>query len=399
MTMPASTTLLTTHTPIVVCGTGIAGLACALALARKGQKVTLLGPRHAKAVANPEHYSARVYAISPASQKFLASLGVWDLLPAERLTPVQTMEISGDADGRLNLSAWQNAQPELAWIVESSEIERVLMQAVQFVGVPWVTEKFASYVPGRLTTDGDTVLTADLFVAADGAQSSLRAAAGIPVDIKPYGATALVAHFTCERPHHGAALQWFGQDGVLALLPMPDIVSGHQVSMVWSMKEAQAHALLDTPQAEQGPLLSAMLAQATGGRLGALTQCAPLYDFALTLNQSPMIAEGLALVGDAAHRLHPLAGQGLNLGLGDVQALVDVIAGRELFRSAGDPILLRRYRRARAEPVLAMRCMTDGLHKLFDMQAAPAAWLRNVGMNLIEKLPFIKRQLISGASR
>ena len=112
-----------------------------------------------------------------------------------------------------------------------------------------------------------------------------------------------------------------------------------------------------------------------------------------------MIGERIALVGDAAHRVHPLAGQGLNLGLGDVQALVGVLAQREDFRSAGDALVLRRYRRARAEAVMAMRVVTDGLHRLFEVQSAPVAWLRNLGMTAVEKLPLLKRTLISGASR
>ena len=394
-----------THSPrilkssVAVCGTGIAGLACALAMARRGQSVTLLGPRPQIAPADTEIFHPRVYAISPASQKFLSSIGVWDMLPPARLTPIDSMEIFGDGDGRLNLRAWQNAMPELAWIVEAGEIERVLIQAVQFVGLRWVTEKFVDYRPGVLTTESGAVIEADLIVAADGAQSPLRAAAGVPVDITPYGVTGLVAHFNCEKPHHGKAVQWFREDGVLALLPLPDTRAGHQVSMVWSMKEQQANELLAQDSSQQARTLTAMLAQATAGQLGMLTQCAALHGFPLTLNQSPMIDDRLALVGDAAHRLHPLAGQGLNLGLGDVQSLVDVVAGREPFRAAGDPMVLRRYRRARAEPVMAMRLVTDGLHRLFNAQTAPVVWLRNIGMNLVEKLPFIKRQIIGGASR
>jgi 2-polyprenyl-6-methoxyphenol hydroxylase-like FAD-dependent oxidoreductase len=169
--------------------------------------------------------------------------------------------------------------------------------------------------------------------------------------------------------------------------------------MVWSAKEALANEVLSMPAVEQAQYLNVTLTEMTASRLGPLTMRSPLHGFPLSLNQSPMIADGLALAGDAAHRLHPLAGQGLNLGLGDVEALVDTIANRESFRSPGDAMLLRRYRRARAEPVLAMRLVTDGLFRLFNAQQAPVAWLRNVGMNVVEKLPFIKRHLIAGASR
>ena len=414
-------------TSIVVCGTGIVGLATALALARRGQQVTLLGPRQTFAPAAPEVFHPRVYAISPASQRFLASIGVWNMLDAQRVTAVQAMEIHGDGAGLVNLNAWQAALPELAWIVESGEIERVLTQAVQIFGLNWIEEKFATYCkagdadysatdalsatagaagPSQLaqglpclTTEQGTVLQAELFIAADGAQSPLRAAAGLPVDIKPYGVTAIVAHLNCARPHQGTAYQWFNDQGVLALLPMPSTGSGSQVSLVWSLKESLAQELLALPAPDQATQLSVRLAALTSGRLGELTLRGPLHAFPLSLNQSPMIGERLALAGDAAHRLHPLAGQGLNLGLGDVEALVAVLAEREAFRSAGDAMVLRRYRRARAEPVLAMRVVTDGLHRLFDVQSAPVAWLRNIGMSAVEKLPMFKRYLIAGASR
>jgi ubiquinone biosynthesis UbiH/UbiF/VisC/COQ6 family hydroxylase len=390
-------------TPIIVCGTGIVGLATALALARRGQQVTLLGPRQTFAPATPKVFQPRVYAISPASQRFLASLGVWNMLDAQRLTAVQAMEIHGDGAGLVNLNAWQAAIPQLAWIVESGEIERVLTQAVQIFGLNWIEEKFATYrfaerLPG-ITTDQGTVLQAELFIAADGAQSPLRAAAGLPVDSKPYGVTAIVAHLKCSRPHQGTARQWFNEQGVLALLPMPSTEVGAQVSMVWSLKESLAQELLALPAAEQATQLSIRLTALTAGRAGELTLRGALHAFPLSLNQSPMIGERIALVGDAAHRLHPLAGQGLNLGLGDVEALVSVLAEREAFRSAGDAMVLRRYRRARAEPVLAMRLVTDGLHRLFEVQSAPVAWLRNLGMSAVEKLPMMKRYLIAGASR
>lgn len=385
--------------PIAVCGAGIAGLATALAFARRGERVTLVGPKRHYSPSVSDVFDSRVYAISPSSQRFLSALGVWSLMDARRLTAVEAMEIHGDGNGLLNLNAWQAAQTELAWIVESLELERLLAQAVQVFGVPWIDEKFASYAPGQLVTDRGTCVRAELFVAADGAHSELRAAAGIPVTVRPYGAVGLVAHFNAERPHQGTAMQWFGVEGVLALLPMPTTTDGPQVSMVWSAKEALAQEVLSMSASDQAQYLSLRLNEMTASRLGKLTMRGSLQGFPLSLNQSPMVAEGLALVGDAAHRVHPLAGQGLNLGFGDVEALVDNIAGRGALRSPADQVLLRRYRRMRAEPVLAMRLVTDGLARLFDAPQAPVAWLRNAGMNTIEKLPFIKRYLIAGASR
>src|SRR5690606_24432945 len=207
---------------IVVCGAGIVGLASALALARRGQRVALLAPAVTVPAADPDAYHPRVYAISPASQRFLAELGVWDAMPAARIMSVQAMEIHGDADGRVDLNAWQAAQAQLAWIVESGEIERVLVQAVRMFGIPWLTERCVGWRDGAVETSSGEWLQAELFVGADGAASPLRTAAGIPHASTPYDDTGLVAHLDAERPHHGTAFQWFRDDGVLALLPLPD---------------------------------------------------------------------------------------------------------------------------------------------------------------------------------
>jgi ubiquinone biosynthesis UbiH/UbiF/VisC/COQ6 family hydroxylase len=386
-------------TPVLVCGTGIVGLALSLALSRGGQSLTLLGPKPVFPKLDQEVFHPRVYAISPASQQFLSSIGIWDLLPQTRLTRVESMEIYGDAGGRVDLSAWHDAKAEMAWIIEASELERALVQAVQIVGVPWVTDKFSSVLGDTLTTEQGQHLSADLFIAADGAASPLRQAFHLNSDERPYQATGLVAHFNAERRHLGTALQWFGPEGVLALLPLPDTTVGPQVSMVWSMRDEPALELLSLTVAEQAQALQQRLAQATSGRLGQLTLRGPLSGFPLVLSQSPMIGDKIALVGDAAHRVHPLAGQGLNLGLGDAQALAQVLCDRESFRAVSDPVVLRRYRRLRAEYVWAMRLVTDGLHHLFMQQGPAMPWLRNAGMHLVNKLPFVKRQLVAGASR
>jgi len=384
---------------IIVCGAGIVGLASALALARRGQRVALLAPRTEVPPAAADAYHPRVYAISPASRRLLGELGVWDALPAGRIAPVQAMEIHGDGAGRVTLHAWQAAQEALAWIVESGEIERVLAQAVRMFGLPWLDDRCTGWRDGEIQTEGGERLRAELFVGADGAASPLRQAAGMRHQARPYGDTGLVAHFDAELPHQGTAFQWFRGDSVLALLPLPDTAAGPQVSMVWSMHAEAARALQDLPAPQQAEQLQRLLAEASHGRLGALRLRSALHGFPLTLEHAQMAGPGIALAGDAAHRVHPLAGQGLNLGLGDVEALAHAVGTREAFRSAGDARVLQRYQRARAEPVLAMRLATDGLHRLFGARGAPLAWLRNAGMQWVDALPFVKRQLIEGASR
>lgn len=390
---------------VIVVGTGIVGLATALGLARRGQRPTLLGPRAELAPAVPDRHDPRVYALSPASRQWLQELGVWDALPASRITAVQAMEIHGDAGGRVDLSAWQAGTDTLAWIVESTELERALRQALQVFGVPWTRERFDHLTrqPGThapvLVTDRGTALPAALAVAADGAGSALREAAGVAVQRTEYDATGVVVHLNAELPHQGTACQWFTPHGVLALLPMPDTADGPQVSMVWSLKRALADTLLALPAEAQAARLQQDLAQATGGRVGALTPRSPLHGFPLALQRSQtLMADGIALVGDAAHLVHPLAGQGLNLGLGDAQTLAQIVAERESFRPAGDERVLRRYQRARAEPVAAMRLATDSLYHLFNHPAAPLAWLRNTGMRLVDNAPFVKRLLVGRAS-
>lgn len=385
---------------IAVCGAGIVGMATALGLARHGVKdVLLLGAAPKRPRMDRNTYHPRVYAISAASQSYLASLGVWSLLNHERVTRVEAMEIKGDKFGALYLRGWQAARHELTWIVESGEIERVLEQALRVYGVTWIEENLQTYAEHRATTSGGQTLEADLWVAADGAQSHLRGLVGLTYDETSYDAVGVVGHLTTEFAHQKCAFQWFRPEGVLGILPMPDTDDGHQVSMVWSLKTHAAQTLLDMAPERQGEELAESLGKAMRGRLGRVTLRSPLRGFPLTLATSAMIGDAVALVGDAAHRVHPLAGQGLNLGLGDAQALVQVVSTREPFLSPGAPSVLRRYRRARAQAILEMRLVTDGLKRLFDQELVPLPWLRNAGMSLVDRVPMAKRLLIEAASR
>lgn len=383
---------------VVVCGSGIVGLATVLGLTRAGIRATLLGPRHAPASVEVEQYCPRVYAISISSQRFLAQLGVWSMLDADRIAAVEAMEVHGDASGQVTLRAWQAARPVLAWIVESSEIERALQHAVQVFGIAWRDEKFQQLEPGSIVTESRQRLEADLVIGADGANSPVRAAAGISHRSLPYGDVGLVAHLNSEYSHQQTALQWFTGDSVLALLPLPDTSDGHQVSMVWSAPQAMAGNLLALPESQRNNLLQTHLQQISGDRLGRLEVRSPMFGFPLYLETSGMVAPGVALVGDAAHRVHPLAGQGLNLGLADAQTLVRVLRDRESYRAVGERRVLERYRRRRAEAILAMRLATDGLYRLFEARATPVAWARNLGMQGLERLPFLKQRLIAAAS-
>ena len=218
---------------------------------------------------------------------------------------------------------------------------------------------------------------ARLVIAADGAQSATRAAAAIATTGRPYRQRAIVGNFACAHPHGGTAFQWFTEDGVIALLPLASSDDRAAMSLVWSAPDAFAEPLIAEGAAAIAARLSMICAAQPASAIGPLTSLGPLADFPLALQSATrMIGPRTALVGDAAHVIHPLAGQGLNLGFGDVEALLAIVAGRPSFRDCGDAHLLRRYERERAEPVMAMRRMTDGLARLFALEGAPIGRLR-----------------------
>ncbi|HEX2389869.1 MAG TPA: UbiH/UbiF family hydroxylase [Casimicrobiaceae bacterium] len=383
---------------VLIAGAGLVGLALAAALARNGMTVALLDRQAPPPSGDPETWDARVYAISPGSAAFLQGVGAWQALSCERIAAIESMRIVGDQGATLNFSAYELGERALAWIVEERALRSALLPAIHVAGIDFVTgAEFASLAwsptEGTLTLADGRRFTASLVVGADGLHSWVRHAAGIVAEPRSYGQQGVVANFDCERAHHGCARQWFRTDGgVLAWLPLP----GRRMSIVWSAPDAQAHELL----ALSHDAFTARVAEAGDNALGALRMITPPAAFPLqSLRLPTSIAHRMALVGDAAHGVHPLAGQGVNLGFGDAQALASVLAERGPVGDAGAPILLERFARRRAEPVLAMHAVTDGLVRMFGPRMPWLKTLRNVGLSAVDRLPIVKRALAQSALR
>lgn len=378
---------------LVIVGAGLVGSSLALALRGTGLTAAVVEPRAPPALPRDESWDVRVYAISPGSAAFLDAGGAWGGLDPGRICPVTAMEVSGD-DGRsrLHFSAYEAGIPELAFILESRHLQATIWEALK------AREDVEIFCPARCEAlevgpetasirleDGRT-LQARLVVGADGADSWVRVQAGIAASPKPYGQMGVVANFTASVPPGGVARQWFRDDGVLALLPLPD----DRVSMVWSAWDEKARELLAL---EPGALCSAV-EEASQGAPGKLAPLTPPAAFPLRLlRPETCIGPRLALIGDAAHNVHPLAGQGVNLGFGDARELAAILRGRGVQPDCGHRSLLRRYERSRREDVLAMQFTTDGLQKLFSNRYPGLRELRNWGLGLTDRLGPVKNFL------
>jgi 2-polyprenylphenol 6-hydroxylase len=389
---------------VIIVGAGLVGLSLAAALARAGLSVTIADRGSVATSAAPrdvedDGWDQRVYAISPGSACFLHSIGAWQLLPVERIAPIEAMDVRGDAGGRIEFSAYELGERALAWIVESRALNAALVQAARGMpGLDIVAPCSPASIARRtgaaeLRLDDGRTISARLIVGADGAHSWTREEAGIRSVPRAYGQSGVVANFDTERAHRGRALQWFLPDGsVLAWLPLP----GRRISIVWSAPSELATELLALDAAG----LAARVAGAGDHELGALSAITPAAAFELSFLKLPAVVDDrLALVGDAAHGVHPLAGQGVNLGFGDAAALAAILGARGPVTDAGAPILLERYARRRAGPVLAMQLVTDGLVRLFDVRASWLRVLRNRGMRAVGAVGMLKRLLAQPALR
>lgn len=382
-------------TATVVAGGGLVGATTALALLQRGSPVQWLRPA-LSTPALPDGYAARVYALSPDNLAWLETLGVGTQLQHGRIGSVQAMEIRGPQGGLLELSARQTGVPQMAVIVESDNLQLAVDAAIAAAGgddrlgaaaSAQITAIDAGDSGMAVSLDDGVRLNTPLLVAADGANSPLRALAGIDTVGDSYHHRAVVANFECERPHRGIACQWFNHGEVLAWLPLPD----RHISMVWSVPDSRAETLLGLDDAA----LVAMVGAAGDHRWGDLRLVSRPHSFALRRQRAQrLVGPRLALVGDAAHVVHPLAGQGLNLGLRDVREL---LAATRSARDPGEARLLNRYQALRQHDVRAIECLTDGLFRLF--KSPLAGYLGGQGLSLLNHVSPIKSQLVKLALR
>ena len=365
---------------VVVAGGGVVGAATALALARQGFDVALIEKGKAPAPWKPGHYDARVYALSPGSARFLDRLGVWSGIAARRASPYTRMQVwEGTPAQSLAFDSAELAVPELGHIVEDSLLRATLWEALAGVTV----------MTGVEVAGGS--LEAELIVAAEGADSPLREWAGIDTGGWAYPQRSLVCNVATERPHRGTAYQRFMSGGPLAFLPLADGRS----SIVWSTDTAEAAELMALPDAQ----FCERLGEAFQHHLGEITAADKRYAFPLRLlHAQSYVAPGIALVGDAAHVIHPMAGQGLNLGLADVEALVAVLVeARKQKKSPGALRVLQRYERARKADNVEALALVDGLHRLFRLRAPELGGLRELGMSLVGRAGMVKAALAKRA--
>ncbi|MDN3920993.1 FAD-dependent monooxygenase [Roseateles violae] len=362
---------------VLVRGSGCVGRALALALGAQGLRVALLGSEQPTAA---QREDVRTYALNAASVALLRELKVWDSLPPDARTPVHDMAVAGDEAGSLlEFSAWQQGVAELAFIVDAAELEQQLAVALRFA--PHVHRV-------------DAPVPAELVALCEGRDSQARAELGVRFEPLARGQRAIAARLVADQAHRGIARQWFRAPDVLALLPFDRPQPQHAYGLVWSLPEQRANDLLALDDAA----FEAELNEASGGAAGRLSLASGRASWPLSLARAePLLGPGWVLLGDAAHTVHPLAGQGLNLGLADVAALAEVLRRREAWRPLGDERLLRRYQRERQAATWAMGELTDGLLRLFASEAAPLRSLRNQGLSLLNALPPLKRWLTGRA--
>ena len=364
--------------PFDVCirGAGIVGRALALQLAAKRLRVALVDPQAGDPASG--HSDVRAYALNAVSRELLQSLRCWP--DAEHATPVVSMQVFGDKGGALRFDAADQGAPALNWMVDVPALEALLVQALGFQS---------------LVTIMHEPCAAPLTVICEGKASSTRAQWGVEFEVQAYPQHALAARVACAAAHQQVARQWFsehqGQGEILAMLPL-DGEQGSACALVWSLSPERAQAM----QAASEEVFCQELDAVSGESLGALTLISarsvwPLQSASAQQWCGSNAQGAWVLAGDAAHTVHPLAGQGLNLGLGDVAALAQVLDTRPYWRSVGDMRLLRAYQRERKTALALVGGVGDAMQQIFYQQSPLLASARNWGMSAFSRSGPVKQ--------
>ena len=397
---------------ILIVGAGLVGATLALRLRSCGLTVGLLDRGELltdSGRSDASSYDPRVVALTAQSQRLLADLGVWGQIAQQRHCPYEHMRVwEQDGTGQVEFHAREIHEPALGTIVENSLILEALHESlraaandeapVKLLMGRGVTSLEQSVVAGRpvarLLCDDGSSITTNLVVAADGGNSKVRSLAGFETREWDYGQQAIVTTVRTQRPHDRTALQRFLNTGPLAFLPLASSAAepqGTQCSIVWSADDARADQLMALDEAAFNRELSYAMEHA----LGDVEWSDKRVVFPLRQRHAKRYVEGnVVVVGDAAHTIHPLAGQGVNLGLLDVMALADELeAGIAAGRAPEDPLILGRYQRRRTGPNLAMMALMEGFKRGFAEQPLAVRWLRNVGLSSVNKVSGLRKAL------
>jgi 2-octaprenylphenol hydroxylase len=397
------------HFDIVIIGAGIAGSALAAALSGNGLAIALV---EAQSLQRPElpgqrdlrHFDPRVSAITPRSKKFLEELGAWEAIASYRQCAYRHMTVwDAEGTGGIEFDCTDVNAPALGHIVENRAIVNALLGCVaEATDITAFSEarlqdcsRDESALKMRVQLEDGHVLEAGLLVAADGALSRVRDMMSFTTREWDYGHRAIVTTAQVENSHEETCWQRFLTSGPLAFLPLPGDGNHHYCSIVWSVRDELGEQLIELDD----EAFNAELERAIEGRLGTVLGCSPRFAFPLRQRHAvDYVQTGVALVADAAHTIHPLAGQGINLGLQDVAVLAEeVLAGHARGVAPGQLALLRRYQRRRKGENLLMMAAMDGFKALFEQQALPLRWLRNAGMRGVGEMGPLKQQLIRRA--
>ncbi len=397
---------------VIIVGAGLVGsaMACALAADADGESLRIAV---VEAGGDPLRYEGgdfdpRVVALTQASQRLLQSVGAWSLIEQERACPYTDMHVwDADGTGSIHFDCHEVQQYNLGHIVENSVVTRALMSRLQ--SYPQITLLRPAKVQTLLREEGSEQqsvllddgrkLSASLLLAADGANSKVRQLANMATREWDYGHHAIVTTVRTQQIHQYTAWQRFLTSGPLAFLPLQtqlhDQWDAHYCSIVWSLTAEQAPELMRLGDSD----FSRALGQAFEYRLGEVEAIAKRYSFPLRQRHAVhYVQPGVALLGDAAHTIHPLAGQGVNLGFLDVAAMRDeILRARRRQLPLADVSILKRYQRQRKSSNLAMMTMMEGFKRLFGSDHLPTRWLRNEGLRQLDNLPLLKNAVVKQA--